>query len=132
MDNLGLTETTYLWLPWGTKKEVQTLFCKENSMKNLVVITVILVFAINVSFAGDIKGKVKAKGAKHSGNAVIYIDEIPEKKFDPPKNHLTMDQKNLVFILHVLPIIVGIWQWSHPISFFVTKLKIIFSSTFYL
>ena len=76
-------------------------------MKNLVVITVILVFAINVSFAGDIKGKVKAKGAKHSGNAVIYIDEIPEKKFDPPKNHLLMDQKNLVFIPHVLPIVAG-------------------------
>jgi plastocyanin len=76
-------------------------------MKNLAFITVILMFTINVSFTGDIKGKVKAKGVKHSGNAVIYIDEIPEKKFDPPKNHLTMDQKNLVFIPHVLPIIVG-------------------------
>lgn len=76
-------------------------------MKNLVVVTVILIFAINVSFAGDIKGKVKAKGAKHSGNAVIYIDEIPGKKFDPPKNHVSMDQKNLVFHPHVLPILVG-------------------------
>ncbi len=46
-------------------------------------------------YAGDIKGKVKAKGWKHSGDAVIYIDKIPGKQFDPPKEPATMDQKIL-------------------------------------
>ncbi|MBI4547157.1 MAG: hypothetical protein HY707_04200 [Ignavibacteriae bacterium] len=59
------------------------------------------------SYAGDIKGKVKAKGAKHSGDAVIYIDSISGKKFEPPKEPVVMDQKNLVFIPHVLPIVAG-------------------------
>ncbi len=93
--------------PWGAKKEVQTLLCKGNSMKNLAVIPVILILAINVSFAGDIKGKVKAKGVKHSGNAIIYIDKITNKKFEAPKEHAKMDQKNLVFIPRVLPILAG-------------------------
>lgn len=76
-------------------------------MRNLAVITAIFIITVNVSFAGDIKGKVKAKGAKHSGNTVIYIDEISGKKFEPPKNHVSIDQKNLVFIPHVLPIVAG-------------------------
>jgi plastocyanin len=59
------------------------------------------------SYAGDIKGKIKAKGAKHNGNAVIYIASIPDKKFEPPKEHAKMDQKNLTFIPHVLPILAG-------------------------
>ncbi|HLF14068.1 MAG TPA: hypothetical protein VI932_04190 [Bacteroidota bacterium] len=59
------------------------------------------------AYAGDIKGKVKAKGARHGGDAVVYIDSIPGKKFDPPKEHAKMDQKNLTFIPHVLPILAG-------------------------
>jgi plastocyanin len=58
-------------------------------------------------FAGDIKGKVKARGVKHSGDAVIFIDKIPGKTFQPPKEHAIMDQKNLVFIPHVLPVLAG-------------------------
>ena len=57
--------------------------------------------------AGDIKGKVKAIGAKNNANAVAYIDKIPDKKFDPLKEAVVMDQKNLVFIPHVLPIVAG-------------------------
>ena len=92
----------------GTLKQKSKLnFCKENSMKKLAILILFFVLVINISFASDIKGKVKAKGTKHSGGAVVYIDEISQAKFDPPKNHVTMDQKNLVFNPHVLPIIVG-------------------------
>src|SRR3972149_751880 len=59
------------------------------------------------TYAGDIKGKVTAKGARHSGDAVVYIDSIPGKKFDPPKEHAKMDQKNLTFIPPFLPILAG-------------------------
>jgi plastocyanin len=62
---------------------------------------------VQLSSAGNITGKIKAKGAKNGGNAVIYIDSIAGKKFPPPKEHPTMDQKDLTFKPHVLPVIVG-------------------------
>jgi plastocyanin len=76
-------------------------------MKQLILIITILIYSINFSLAGDIKGKVKTKGMKHSGEVVIYIDKIPGKSFSPPKEHAKMDQKNLTFIPHVLPILSG-------------------------
>ncbi len=68
---------------------------------------VLLLVAPMIVYGGEIKGKVKAKGAKHSGDAVVYIDKMPGKTFQPPKEAAVMDQKNLVFIPHVLPIIAG-------------------------
>lgn len=77
-------------------------------MKNFcLVATVLLICVPNILLAGDIKGHVIAKGVKHSGNAVIYIEKIESMKFDAPKEHAKMDQKNLTFIPHVLPILVG-------------------------
>lgn len=77
-------------------------------MKNFWIAIVTLVVCIsNVSLAGDIKGKVKAKGVKNSSDAVIYIDKMPGKNFEAPKEHAKMDQKNLTFIPHVLPVLKG-------------------------
>ena len=66
-----------------------------------------LLCSSSITLAGDIKGKVKAVGARNSANAVIYVEKIPGKTFDPPKDPATMDQKNLVFIPHVLPVVAG-------------------------
>lgn len=71
------------------------------------VFAVLLICVPDILLGGDIKGSVKAKGVKHGGNAVIYIEKIESKKFDAPKEHAKMDQKNLTFIPHVLPILVG-------------------------
>jgi plastocyanin len=60
-----------------------------------------------VVFSGSITGKIKAKGAKNGGDAVIYIAPIAGKKFEPPKEHPRMDQRKLSFIPHVLPVLVG-------------------------
>src|SRR5450759_881841 len=57
--------------------------------------------------AGTITGKVKARGVKNSGNAIIYLETVGQKAFPPPKVHPLMDQKGLQFIPHVLPIVVG-------------------------
>jgi len=82
---------------------------KGHDMRAIVFITAAMLAwsSSNPLFAGDIKGNVKAKGAKHSGDAVVYIDKIPGKTFMPPKEPALMDQKNLVFIPHVLPILAG-------------------------
>lgn len=75
-----------------------------------IFISVCLVFLFCVSenmLAGDIQGKVTAKGRKNNGGAVIYISKIEGKTFAPPKEHAKIDQKNLTFNPHILPIVNG-------------------------
>jgi plastocyanin len=57
--------------------------------------------------AGEIHGKVTAKGLRDSSDAVVYIDKVPGKTFAPPSVHASMDQKNLQFHPHVLPVVIG-------------------------
>lgn len=76
-------------------------------MKKIIIISAILLVGLNLSLAGSITGTVKAKGVKNSGDAVIYIVKIPSKTFPAPKGHAMMDQKNLKFVPHVLPVLVG-------------------------
>ena len=57
--------------------------------------------------AGEIHGKVACKGVRDSGNAVVYVDAVPGKTFAPPKEHAKVNQLNLTFIPHVLPVLVG-------------------------
>jgi plastocyanin len=57
--------------------------------------------------AGDIHGKVVCKGVKDSSDAVVYVAAIPDKTFPAPKEHAKIDQLNMVFRPHVLPVQVG-------------------------
>jgi len=57
--------------------------------------------------AGDLHGKVAAHGVRDSSNAVVYVAAIPGKTFPAPAEHAKMDQMNLVFAPHVLPVLVG-------------------------
>ena len=57
--------------------------------------------------AGELHGKVAVKGVRDSADAVVYVAAIPGKTFPLPKDHVKMDQANLVFNPHVLPVLVG-------------------------
>jgi plastocyanin len=57
--------------------------------------------------AGDIHGKVVCKGTRNSADAVVYVDRIPGKTFPPPAAHVKVDQKNMVFTPHVVPVLIG-------------------------
>ena len=57
--------------------------------------------------AGEITGKVTIAGMRHNADAVVYIDAIPGKTFDAPEEHVTIDQKGMVFDPHVLPVLEG-------------------------
>jgi plastocyanin len=59
------------------------------------------------SHAGDLHGKVACKGVRDSADAVVYVTAVPGKTFPAPPDHAHMDQANLVFAPHVLPILVG-------------------------
>jgi len=77
-------------------------------MRRYIPVLLVLCFSVtHPSYAAGIKGKVKAKGVKDSGGAVIYIDKIEGKTFPAPTKHAEIDQKNLVFHPHVLPVLVG-------------------------
>jgi plastocyanin len=55
-----------------------------------------------VIWANDIKGKVSVQGIKSAENIAVYVDAIPDKKFDPPKDHIVVDQRKMAFIPHVV------------------------------
>ena len=59
------------------------------------------------ALAGSLAGTVQATGLRDSGDAVVYIDKIEGKTFPAPAEHARIDQKNMVFVPHVLPILVG-------------------------
>ena len=57
--------------------------------------------------AGDLHGKVTCKGVRDSADAVVWVAAIPGKAFPAAKEHAKIDQANLVFAPHVLPVLVG-------------------------
>lgn len=62
--------------------------------------------AAGPGFAGTIKGKVAIPRARSLADIVVFVDKAPGE-FPPPKQHTVVDQKNLTFIPHVQPVVVG-------------------------
>jgi hypothetical protein len=54
--------------------------------------------------AASVEGQIVVRNARDSGNAVVYIDAIAGKRFVPPANPIVLDQINLTFVPHVLPV----------------------------
>jgi plastocyanin len=56
----------------------------------------------SVGSANEIKGKVSVQGIKSAEFIAVYVDAIPDKKFDAPKDHVGIDQRKMSFIPHVV------------------------------
>jgi len=54
--------------------------------------------------ANEIKGKVSVQGIKSPENVAVYVDVIPDKKFDAPKDHIVVDQRKMSFMPHVVAV----------------------------
>lgn len=67
--------------------------------------TAICVFAEEKGL-GTINGTVKAKKAKYLRDTLVYIENVTNS-FEPPQEHAVMDQKNMAFIPHILPLLKG-------------------------
>ncbi len=87
----------------------------ESKKKDLLMFKSLycLIFSVLIAapvFAGEntgsISGKVKVFRARRSADVVVYLADVPGT-FAPPANRLRIDQKNLIFIPHVMPVIVG-------------------------
>jgi plastocyanin len=59
------------------------------------------------AFAGKIKGTVEVQGLRTPDNVVVYLTKVPQKDVDLSKTKFAMDQRNLEFVPHVLPVPVG-------------------------
>ena len=59
------------------------------------------------AFAGNIKGTVKVKGLRTPENILVYLSKAPPNAADLSKVKFVMDQRNLEFVPHVLPILIG-------------------------
>ena len=75
--------------------------------KKVSLILLLLVVTINYGFS-QITGKVttEANKSKYRANTVVYIEKA-NGSFKPQSKNAVMNQKNQVFIPHVLPVIAG-------------------------
>jgi plastocyanin len=81
-----------------------------SSLKMAAKIAGVLSFALifaNTGRAGDIKGKVSVQGIKSPENIAVYVDTISGKKFDPPAEHVVVDQRKMNFVPRVTAVLQG-------------------------
>ena len=57
--------------------------------------------------AQGIKGTVKVKGLRSPANVLVYVTKAPVPEMDLSGAKFVMDQRNLTFIPHILPVLVG-------------------------
>jgi plastocyanin len=67
------------------------------AVKAMLAVTFTLVLAA-AAMAGDVKGTVTVQGLKSAEGIAVYIDATPGKKFDAPKEHVTVDQRRMAFV----------------------------------
>jgi plastocyanin len=81
----------------------------KNVKNVLILMTVFLVSLLSASlgWAGEIKGTVTAQGLSSAQNIAVYIDAVPGKNFDPPSQHVIIDQKKMTFVPHVVAVVKG-------------------------
>ncbi len=60
-----------------------------------------------MAVAGTISGTVKVKGLRSPENILVYLTKAPPAFVDLSKTKFVMDQQNLTFIPHILPVPVG-------------------------
>ena len=68
---------------------------------------VVSLFLADFANAGDVKGKVAVQGLRSAQNIAVYVDAIPGKKFDPPTQHVMVDQRQMAFVPKVTVVLQG-------------------------
>jgi len=74
-----------------------------------LVATIVLggLLLAGIAKAGDVKGTVTVQGLRSAENIVVYVDEIPGKKFDAPTQHVVINQRKMAFVPHVTAVLKG-------------------------
>jgi plastocyanin len=70
-------------------------------MKGHTILTITAMAALTaMAFGGTIRGKVSGV----TGESVVYVEAIAGKTFPAPTQQVTMDQKGLMFVPHILAV----------------------------
>lgn len=73
-------------------------------MKKIALLAIPAMAILSVAaFAGTIHGKVSGV----SGGSVVYVEAVTGKTFPAPSQHVTIDQKGLMFVPHVTVVLEG-------------------------
>ena len=78
----------------------------KTALKTAGAISLALLFA-DAGRAAGVKGKVSVQGIKSPENIAVYLDAIPGKKFDPPAEHVSIDQRKMNFVPRVTVVVQG-------------------------
>lgn len=74
----------------------------------VLILTLSLVLAAACrSWAGNITGVVKPQGLRSAENILVYVVNAADIEVDASQITYLMDQKQLAFIPHILPVVVG-------------------------
>jgi plastocyanin len=73
----------------------------------LLVTLVLLLYLPSRVLAGTITGTVKVKGLRSLANVLVYVAKAPAAHVDVSGAKFIMDQRDLSFMPHVLPVLVG-------------------------
>lgn len=85
---------------------------RESIMKKIVLVAACLIFGGSIiakdieESVGSITGTVTVRGVRDARDVVVYLENVAGE-YQPPAENPVIDQRNLVFIPHVLPVLVG-------------------------
>ena len=87
----------------------------RTTMKNIILTALCLVLAGSTTAeeaedAGDnggtISGTIEVRRLRNAKDVLVYLENV-EGKFEPPQENPVIDQKDLTFVPHILPVLVG-------------------------
>jgi len=82
---------------------------KLRKCRVMVFLMVVLMLTVSpgLAAAGKISGTVKTNGLRTPANVLVYLSEAPPVSGDLLRVKFVMDQRNLEFVPHILPVLVG-------------------------
>jgi plastocyanin len=70
------------------------------------VLGVVSLACVPAASASGIEGTVKVSGAPTNADAVVYVQHV-DGPVAPPTSPVTLDQRSMQFMPHVLPVVIG-------------------------
>ena len=75
-------------------------------MKKTELFIFVILFTSTYNIAGDLKGKISSVSGTLN-NVVAYLEPAKKINFPPTSEPAVMDQVNLSFVPHILPVLIG-------------------------
>ena len=73
----------------------------------IFIFALLLLYVPARGIAGSVSGTIKVKGLRSPANVLMFITKAPEVDLDFSKAKFIIDQKDLTFMPHILPVPVG-------------------------